>query len=113
MNMKTPANRPVADLRAILLEALESTKTEDELAERIAVSGALGTIVDLATYDANQTAQALEIQQDSVRKLMRQSATFPRPAVNERRYARHDVQSYAETRQKKKKAPEASGSSTP
>lgn len=92
-----------SDLRAALIEALESTTTEDELAEKIATSGALSAIVELATYDANQAAHVLEIQPGSVRKLMRQSPIFPRPAVNERRYSRHDVKEYAQTRQKKNK----------
>lgn len=91
-------------LRDKLLEALKTTSTEDELAERITASGALGEIVELATYDSGQTAEALQIQPDSVRKLMRQSAIFPSPAVNERRYARLDVQAYAQTRQKKSRA---------
>lgn len=91
-------------LRAKLVEALQTTSTEDELAEKITASGALGEIVELATYDSGQTAEALQIQPDSVRKLMRQSAIFPSPAINERRYSRLDVQAYARTRQKKSRA---------
>lgn len=96
-----PADKHAPGLRAKLREALDSTTSEDELAEQITASGALGEIVKLATYDAGQTAEALQIQPDSVRKLMRQSVIFPRPAINERRYARLDVQAYARSRQKK------------
>lgn len=99
----SPADNDSPGLRAKLREALETTTTEDELAERITASGALGKIVELATYDAGQTAEALQIQPDSVRKLMHKSVIFPRPAINERRYARLDVQAYAQTRQKKNK----------
>lgn len=99
----TPTDKHSPGLRAKLREALESTNTEDELAAQITASGALGEIVELATFDAGQTAEALQIQPDSVRKLMRQSVIFPRPAINERRYARLDVQAYAQTRQKKNK----------
>lgn len=99
--MTMDPNNPESNLRATLRQALETTNTDDELAQLITVGGVLGKIVELATYDANQTAQALQIQPDSVRKLMRQSMTFPRPVVNERRYARHDVQAYAQSRQKK------------
>lgn len=89
------------DLRAKLREALEITSTDAELVERMIASGALQTAVQVGTYNTEEAAQALGIAIRSVRTLATQSAIFPRPTITERRYARNDIQTYANTRQKR------------
>ena len=89
------------DLRAKLREALEITTTDTELIENIITSGALETAIQAGTYNTEEAAEVLGIGIKSVRTLATKSAIFPRPTIRERRYARNDIETYANTRQKK------------
>lgn len=89
------------DLRAKLREALEITNTDTELVENIITSGALETAIQTGTYNTEEAAEVLGIGIKSVRTLATKSAIFPRPTIKERRYARNDIETYANTRQKK------------
>lgn len=88
-------------LREKLQEALEITSTDAELVDLMITNGALEKAVQVGTYNTQEAAQALGIGVRSVRTLSTQSTIFPRPTVKERRYARNDIETYANTRQKR------------
>lgn len=94
-------------LKELINQALSEAATDDELARKLADSGALEQIVTLGTYDEDTVQERLNYASRAalragVSKARRNKGTFPIPVIDGRHWPRSAVEEYRGRQQQAK-----------
>lgn len=99
--MKDPNMTP---LKELIAQALAESTTDDDLAQKLASSGALEQIVALGTYDEDTVQERLNYAtrnalRAGISKARRNKGTFPIPVIDGKYWARNTVDEYRSRQQ--------------
>jgi hypothetical protein len=102
--MKDP---DMTTLKDLVTQALEESATDEELAQKLASTGALEQIVALGTYDEDTVQERLNYAtrnalRAGISKARRNKGTFPIPVIDGKHWARNTVDEYRRKQQHSK-----------
>lgn len=94
-------------LKELITQALNETTNDEDLAQKLAASGALEQIVALGTYDEDIVQDRLNYAtraalRSGISKARRNKGTFPIPIIDGRHWARSEVEEYRARQQQAK-----------
>jgi len=94
-------------LKELITQALNDATSDEDLAEKLAASGALEQIVALGTYDEDAVQDRLNYAtraalRSGISKARRNKGTFPIPLIDGRHWARTTVEEYRARQQQAK-----------